>query len=836
MRLWIAWAALVTGCAVDRIETSVCGNEVVEPLEDCDSGPRPEHVGQAVTCAAPGDPNECRYTCSRTAAADGCPLGWACGTDGVCRHSAGRYVAAGTASALGELSIGDVDGDGRHDVLVTGQDEVHALFSTGDRTFAQSRIVPAISVFPEPAVGDLDGDGKSDVVTGTLSGFIQAHGTRLRTFLPYAQPTLPAPAVASRVVPLQIVAPVEDTAAPSEHLLSIEDDGSGTLRLRVLDQLPATDGSLFEEVSQTLGSGTLDDVAGVPARADLNKDGDQEFAVAIAGQKQVRVFAPASDGRTVSALAVTTLTLPIAADHSGTRFVDRNGDGVLDLLVGVTDTEPHVVVALGVSTGGFATPKVDPFYDKLDSERWPLAAINLGTGRPGWINDFGVYRESAGVPVLVDWNPTYYWSEAVVADFNHDGLDDLAASVADKPGIDVFLQTPAHLFAHSRVNSERLPSHLRTGDFDGDGTADLAFTDSAQPGVGPYTVVAAFGSPTGLGAPVPFGSWSDVASIEPTSLYLEGQGFRDGVEDLLVQGVLDAGIGAQTLTFMFGSYQRAMLAPYEINDGDAQFCPHVVIGQYDRDPGADVLALGCTLDLEFFQSDLAAELVHGMGGGNMAQPARALAETSGLSFVDVDREMSLGFGCSHFSAVDLDRDGRDEVVGVVGLYGFEAGWCGDTDRPYLVVGTVDDATIAYSDLALPTTTRHLATGDIDGDGRPEMLVSGDDGASVVFRDASGAFRQRAVPDDFGTPLAIAVIAADDDPAPEVAVVTSDGVVVYEVDGGELVDGRRVADGYQGDRVLAADVDGDRLEDLIIQDTVSGEVHVFAAVPHDQVNP
>src|SRR5688500_2644196 len=90
-RLWLPIAFSLFACGVDPIEVDVCGNNVVEATEDCDSRPRPEHADQAVTCAAPGAANECRYTCDRAAAVAGCPAGWECGEDNLCRHASGQY-------------------------------------------------------------------------------------------------------------------------------------------------------------------------------------------------------------------------------------------------------------------------------------------------------------------------------------------------------------------------------------------------------------------------------------------------------------------------------------------------------------------------------------------------------------------------------------------------------------------------------------------------------------------------------------------------------------------------------------------------------------------------
>ena len=69
--------AVVAGCTdFDTIDRNVCGNGLLEPGEDCDSGAA-SCVRCAVVCSAVGD----------------CPnAAYACGVDGVC-HAPGGALA-----------------------------------------------------------------------------------------------------------------------------------------------------------------------------------------------------------------------------------------------------------------------------------------------------------------------------------------------------------------------------------------------------------------------------------------------------------------------------------------------------------------------------------------------------------------------------------------------------------------------------------------------------------------------------------------------------------------------------------------------------------------------
>ena len=834
---WLVLSAVaVVGCSAEQIATRECGNEVAELGEDCDSRPLPEHEGQPVTCASAGETNECRYTCNRSIMTSACPNGWQCGTDDLCHHASGHYQPATALRTPinGDIQLGDVDGDGQIDVLVSGIDEVHPLFSDGDGTFTAGRIVPMVFSTPSAAVGDIDDDGRIDVISGSFSGFIQFHGQTSRTLLPFAQPAFAMTPPGIRRFPIQIAPEQSDPRVPNQHMIALNDNGIFSVSIVNQENLQTLAGPLALAQDPALA-----DLAGVPARADLNADGAEDFALAFTGRNQVFVFRPVVVGQavTLGAAQQQTINLPVGTTAAGgVKFVDTDNDGDRDLLIGIDGN--HVAVAKNGGNGAFGAATVDAFFDGLvdpavGGNSFPFTPINLGGGPPGWINDFGVFRNQAGVATLIDFNNTFLWSEAVVDDFNHDGLDDFAAVVRNKSGLDVFLQTAAHLFAHTRVVTAKSPTNLRVGDFDGDGTADLVYRESAESNVGPYSLAAAFGSSQGLTTPVPLGDWVDVVSLEPMSIFLEAATFRDGVTDLLVQGVIN-GSGAESVTFLYGSYQRVMLAPYEARAGlppKPVFANVSIIGRFNADPMSDVALI--TVNATDLSFDVA--VAQATGNGNLNTPATNLLQATPFLPDTSISAGGLGFGCSTWSVADLDGNGIDDLVGVTRD---DSGFCLDAFAGQVFVGMVGDGTIAFTQLETGKTApaRSVQLADINNDGQPELLVIGDGRATVYFREPSGTFTPVQLPTEHGMPLGMTVANADSDPEVELVVSTSEGLVIYNVEG-QNVDRGQI--GFQGlfsatDRIVAVDVNGDRIEDILIHDQLADEMRVLFAIPHDEL--
>lgn len=155
-------------CAeLDEVELGFCGNHIHEPEfgEDCDG--TAAHFGAGASCGAPNSSAPCRLACNPAAAKPGCPSGWGCGTDGVCRQPSG--VLEGSALPGEVRAIGDLDGDGRDDVVFRGASGgAEVAFFTEGRNLAEVFVDPArrpISDNPAvlPIVARLTTDGIDDL-------------------------------------------------------------------------------------------------------------------------------------------------------------------------------------------------------------------------------------------------------------------------------------------------------------------------------------------------------------------------------------------------------------------------------------------------------------------------------------------------------------------------------------------------------------------------------------------------------------------------------------------------------------------------------------------------
>lgn len=195
---------------------------------------------------------------------------------------------------------------------------------------------------------------------------------------------------------------------------------------------------------------------------------------------------------------------------------------------------------------------------------------------------------------------------------------------------------------------------------------------------------------------------------------------------------------------------------------------------------------------------------------------------------------------------DVDGDGLDELV--VGRTG------GAEQRPRWIV--VDDQTEGFAELIAAgndwgeeRSVTAIATGDVDNDGRDEIVIGRSPGGNMrweVFDDAEGGFTSilafgQSLGDDRGV-SALALGDIDGDGRDELAVGLNDGMgarvsLLDDADNGFLLmqdsEGNNVhfdSNGWGNDRSTSAlafgDVDGDAVDELVVGRDAGGNERWF----------
>ncbi|MBW2455798.1 MAG: VCBS repeat-containing protein, partial [Deltaproteobacteria bacterium] len=174
------------GCSdLTEIEFADCGNNVLDPGEDCDG----YDAGPDTHCIAPRQPAECHFSCgpSEEGQAYLCPEGMGCGIDWICREAAGTFAAPQvTVARSGRwMHLGAFDGDGRADLatLRGASLEVHYFGATGqvEQSFQTLAALPRPN---RPVAGDLSGDGLYDLVLPGEHELSVLVASSTRTFRP----------------------------------------------------------------------------------------------------------------------------------------------------------------------------------------------------------------------------------------------------------------------------------------------------------------------------------------------------------------------------------------------------------------------------------------------------------------------------------------------------------------------------------------------------------------------------------------------------------------------------------------------------------------------------
>ena len=433
--------------------------------------------------------------------------------------------------------LADMDGDGRLDLVLTYNDGdcyngkclVAALLrGVGDATFEapmswHAGDADGAGGNQALAIADITGDHVPDLVVARRN---PAQAT-------YLLPGLRAP---------QWIAPARRPVGSGPYALN-----AGRLRPGARPDLVASgSGSVY--TMRNRGNGTFADPDSFAAGAlatleDFNQDGLQDVVIAIDGTTEVRLangtggFGPPTtltagafiaagdftgDGHpdlgvqlasgNVGVLAgdgaghfgpATDFGRPLVAYARAARAADLDDDGRADLLVAYGDyvADHDSLIVLWSSGSGFFAVTRAALGPRYPSEHEPAAVSDIQTGdfdgdgrldvvatRCGNDNlgviDVLMGGASRSLSAMVEYDAGNDPITAVVADFDGDGLDDVAVANISSSGTGRFsafrsvgaagLQRMPDVCGYGGYAVEHYATTIAAGDFDGDGRVDVA--------------------------------------------------------------------------------------------------------------------------------------------------------------------------------------------------------------------------------------------------------------------------------------------------------------------------------------------------------------------------
>lgn len=576
-------------------------------------------------------------------------------------------------SSISVSSVGDVDGDGKGDVIVTsGSSADLALFlgHTGvaavDPVWSWSKAEDDANIWVVSGSGDINGDGHADLLA-RVSRFAGAHIGGAYVFegsgtgLPDA-PTMLLPMPDGEMLPMLdgLLGGVRWAGdVDGDGLSDVVIGGSVLLGKDISpDDFPpegpcrgcdgptpvAEDLALApygETPDLALSSSTADGFGTAAAWAgDVNGDG---FGDLIVGAPLV----PDGDGMLVGALYVYTGS----AEGISGAAVELSGSGVF----------PGYPLGLGAAIVPVGDINGDELDDVLVDSDYGYTAMLSGSPA-------GLVAADTEADPYAALSPFSARSAVALGDLNGDGIDDVLSDPS--LGAVLYLGTAPPLSDSSEVSAiaEDVASVAAGGDIDGDGYRDLIIGDGVDDPVGSVSVV---------------------------------RGASGGLEDAVSWKVLGSEYGS-----WFG------ISVAGVGDTDADGFDDVLVGA----PGA-VTTEGVAG---------AAFLFAGAACGLLEEPVAevAVGGTSG-TFAETYDTVGSGFGAGVIATGDMDGDGRADMGVSDGesLYLFLAP--AHEPSPVLVqVLGADSGPIAFSG---PKTANGEAAG--------MLIASPDDGVVRVFSGA-----------------------------------------------------------------------------------------------------
>ncbi len=394
-------------------------------------------------------------------------------------HTFATHVEYPTAAFPASVAVGDFNNDGIPDLAVSGSNgnTISILWGRGDGTF-YGQVNAGTGDIPYGVVaGDFNNDGIPDIVaansgSNTIS-VILSNGNQ--TF--QARTDYPAGTNAHMVATADFNGDgFLDLAVTNSNCPNPPNCGASTISII----LGNGDGTFQGPVNYSTGTDTYPYSIAV---GDFNGDGKPDLAVANYATNTVSVFLGNGDGTFQEHIDTATG----GKEPTSVALGDFNGDGKLDLAV--TNFHSNTVsILLGNGQGSFTPATGSPFAtgngpiavavaDLNGNKKLDLIVVNETDNDVGILlgNGDGTFKAQATYLTGTGGNPL----SVVVADFNGDGVPDLALADYQTKQVSVLLGVGNGTFGQfTAYPTGANPSSIVAGDFNGDGKYDLALTST----------------------------------------------------------------------------------------------------------------------------------------------------------------------------------------------------------------------------------------------------------------------------------------------------------------------------------------------------------------------
>ncbi|MBE7170258.1 MAG: VCBS repeat-containing protein [Williamsia sp.] len=722
------------------------------------------------------------------------------------------------------VALGDLDGDGKTDLVVANAsaNTVSVMRNVSGpgvnaSSFA-SRVDFAVGDDPRAvAIGDVDGDGKPDLVVANarsnslsvlhnLSVAGSFNASSFGTKVDFATDSLPFSVA------------INDLDGDGKPELIAANLGSGTI-----------------SILRNIGGNGMVDAASFAAKANYGAGVSPRF-IAVSDL----------DGDGKPDIAVTN-------ERSNTVSVLRNG-----IVGGNLDTYSFEI------TSSFATGSNPNFVgaSDIDGDGKPeLVVVNYGS------NSVSVLRNTAAIGSLgpfafaskVDFAAGSQPFSAAIGDVDGDGKLDVGVVNSGSTNLSILRNTgvlnnitPSSFAAKTDFAAGNYPLSIAIGDLDADGIAELVTADASG------TVVSALAVNSTQRFVV--ASFSPAAGPAGTTVTINGSGF-DPVYSLnqVLFGAVKAEVIAGTATMLQVKVPAG--ATYE---------PITVVknngGLIARSSAAFVTTfanpLGTGVPANYYKPPVdvsfTGPLIYGVAFGDINGDGKAdlitLNQQSGL--LDIRRNIAAGnsFTAASFDApvsfatapdpraavfAELNGDGRPEVIVLSPAANLVSVFQNRANGGLINVGSFD----ARKDFSTGSYASAFAVADIDGDGRPDLVVANSYTGTVSVMlnttlpgnldQISFAPAVSYAAGDF--PRALAVGDVNGDGKPDLVVANEKGnsvslllnqAVYGSIDAGSFAARIDYAAGSNPNSVALGDVDGDGRPEIVVANYGSGTVSVL----------